>query len=117
MRPNTKRSQDDKSEDAKEAPRIVWFKPTDKRVPLIAIPIEQAPEDFVTNTAIYENRLFVVSSQMIYILNGYQRDIDHNNGYIRDPSNAGLLLHFIHLELLNANLVTSMKSVFKHKLS
>ncbi|KAI8577090.1 hypothetical protein K450DRAFT_253600 [Umbelopsis ramanniana AG] len=61
MRPNTKRSQDDKSEDAKEAPRIVWFKPTDKRVPLIAIPIEQAPEDFVTNTAVYEHRLFVGS--------------------------------------------------------
>ena len=30
-----------------ERPKIVWFKPTDKRVPLIAIPTEQAPPDFV----------------------------------------------------------------------
>lgn len=61
MRPNNKRSQDDKSDESKEAPRIVWFKPTDKRVPLIAIPIEQAPEDFVTNAVDYENKLFVGS--------------------------------------------------------
>ncbi|KAJ2962612.1 hypothetical protein NQZ79_g2269 [Umbelopsis isabellina] len=61
MRPNNKRSQDDKSDENKETPRIVWFKPTDKRVPLIAIPIEQVPEDFVTNAAVYENKLFVGS--------------------------------------------------------
>ncbi|KAI8971866.1 hypothetical protein BDF20DRAFT_838144 [Mycotypha africana] len=45
----------------KEAPRIVWFKATDKRVPLIAIPIEQIPEDFVENNEAYNNRLFVGS--------------------------------------------------------
>lgn len=32
-----------------DRPKIVWFKPTDKRVPLIAIPTEQAPRDFVEN--------------------------------------------------------------------
>ncbi|KAF3940986.1 hypothetical protein ABW19_dt0208861 [Dactylella cylindrospora] len=42
-----------------EKPKIVWFKPTDKRVPLIAIPTEQAPKDFVENHQGYANRIFV----------------------------------------------------------
>ncbi|KAL8680645.1 MAG: hypothetical protein Q9186_003183 [Xanthomendoza sp. 1 TL-2023] len=42
-----------------EKPKIVWFKPTDKRVPLIAIPTEQAPRDFVENHQSYANRIFV----------------------------------------------------------
>jgi len=44
---------------AVERPKIVWFKPTDKRVPLIAIPTEQAPPDFVQNSESYVNKLFV----------------------------------------------------------
>ncbi|EPT03775.1 hypothetical protein FOMPIDRAFT_49092 [Fomitopsis schrenkii] len=42
-----------------ERPKIVWFKPTDKRVPLIAIPTEQAPADFIQNSEAYANKLFV----------------------------------------------------------
>ncbi|SCU87920.1 LADA_0E07030g1_1 [Lachancea dasiensis] len=42
-------------------PKIVWFKPTDKKVPLIAIPTEQAPKDFVENSEKYANKLFVAS--------------------------------------------------------
>ncbi|BFZ65444.1 Translational repressor [Saitoella coloradoensis] len=42
-----------------DRPKIVWFKPTDKRVPLIAIPTEQAPKDFVENHQKYANKLFV----------------------------------------------------------
>lgn len=42
-----------------ERPKIVWFKPTDKRVPLIAIPTEQAPSDFVPNSEAYVDKLFV----------------------------------------------------------
>jgi len=42
-----------------DRPKIVWFKPTDKRVPLIAIPTEQAPPDFVQNSDMYINKLFV----------------------------------------------------------
>ncbi|KAJ6536627.1 RNB-domain-containing protein [Mycena sp. CBHHK59/15] len=42
-----------------ERPKIVWFKPTDKRVPLIAIPTEQAPPDFVQNSDAYVDKLFV----------------------------------------------------------
>ncbi|KAI9269424.1 hypothetical protein EDC94DRAFT_598818 [Helicostylum pulchrum] len=74
MRPNNKRAQEEKAaeearrsihgKDAlirKEAPRIVWFKSTDKRVPLIAIPIEQAPNDFVDNSEGYSTSLFVGS--------------------------------------------------------
>lgn len=43
------------------APKIVWFKPTDKKVPLIAIPTEQAPKDFVENHEKYADQLFVAS--------------------------------------------------------
>lgn len=42
-----------------DKPKIVWFKPTDKRVPLIAIPTEQAPRDFVDKHLDYANRIFV----------------------------------------------------------
>lgn len=44
-----------------KAPKIVWFKPTDKRVPLIAIPTEQAPKDFVDNHERYADQLFIAS--------------------------------------------------------
>ncbi|GAB1212627.1 hypothetical protein ATERTT37_001771 [Aspergillus terreus] len=50
------RSQQDRHQ---EKPKIVWFKPTDKRVPLIAIPTEQAPRDFVEKHQDYANRIFV----------------------------------------------------------
>lgn len=58
------RGGDDKKRDNTEGdsrPKIVWFKPTDKRVPLIAIPTEQAPEDFIENPDTYGNRLFVAT--------------------------------------------------------
>ena len=42
-----------------DKPKIVWFKPTDKRVPLIAIPTEQAPRDFVEKHQNYADRIFV----------------------------------------------------------
>ena len=42
-----------------DKPKIVWFKPTDKRVPLIAIPTEQAPRDFVERHQDYASRIFV----------------------------------------------------------
>lgn len=46
-------------EQRQEKPKIVWFKPTDKRVPLIAIPTEQAPRDFVEKHQDYADRIFV----------------------------------------------------------
>lgn len=42
-------------------PKIVWFKPTDKRVPLIAIPTEQAPIGFIDDPDTYVDRLFVAT--------------------------------------------------------
>lgn len=42
-----------------QPPKIIWFRPTDKRVPLIAIPTDQAPGDFVDNPDKYQDRLFV----------------------------------------------------------
>jgi protein SSD1 len=65
-RPSNKRStrggngMDDQQRDS-SVPRIIWFKPTDKRVPLIAIPVEQAPPGFIENSDAFENRLFLVS--------------------------------------------------------
>ncbi|KAG9657686.1 RNB-domain-containing protein, partial [Aureobasidium melanogenum] len=50
------RNQPDRQQDR---PKIVWFKPTDKRVPLIAIPTEQAPKDFVEKHQDYANKIFV----------------------------------------------------------
>ncbi|EPX71959.1 RNB-like protein [Schizosaccharomyces octosporus yFS286] len=44
-----------------EKPKIVWFKPSDKRVPLIAIPTEQAPSDFLENDQKYADSLFLAS--------------------------------------------------------
>lgn len=55
-RDNGNRNQYDRQQ---EKPKIVWFKPTDKRVPLIAIPTEQAPRDFVEKHQDYANRIFV----------------------------------------------------------
>ena len=48
-----------RNERQQERPKIVWFKPTDKRVPLIAIPTEQAPKDFVEHHQDYANKIFV----------------------------------------------------------
>ncbi|KAG0017267.1 hypothetical protein BGZ80_008453 [Entomortierella chlamydospora] len=61
---NTSKKSDRKTkdeDDQKGHPRIVWFKPTDKRVPLIAIPIDQAPTDFVENHSSYLHKLFVAT--------------------------------------------------------
>jgi len=52
----TNRHQEQRQQDK---PKIVWFKPTDKRVPLIAIPTEQAPRDFVEKHQEYADRIFV----------------------------------------------------------
>ncbi|KAF9577226.1 hypothetical protein BGW38_007711, partial [Lunasporangiospora selenospora] len=57
---NERRSRLD-DDDVKGQPRIVWFKPTDKRVPLIAIPIDQAPEDFVDSHQSYSRKLFLAT--------------------------------------------------------
>lgn len=55
-RDDHRRPQDNRQQDR---PKIVWFKPTDKRVPLIAIPTEQAPKDFVDKHQDYANKIFV----------------------------------------------------------
>lgn len=52
---------DDTHRPQHDKPKIVWFKPTDKRVPLIAIPTEQAPKDFVDNHDKYADKTFIAS--------------------------------------------------------
>ncbi|KAL1924023.1 uncharacterized protein VTP21DRAFT_7058 [Calcarisporiella thermophila] len=44
-----------------ERPRIVWFRPSDKRVPLLAIPVDQAPPGFVENADAFATTLFLAS--------------------------------------------------------
>ncbi|KAI7869203.1 hypothetical protein BDF14DRAFT_1785914 [Spinellus fusiger] len=64
MRPNNKRTLKEEAprkDNQKQVPRIVWFKSSDKRVPLIAIPIEQAPQAFVDTSDEFLTRLFVGS--------------------------------------------------------
>lgn len=64
-RPSNKRKGGDDQQHQQQrdssVPRIIWFKPTDKRVPLIAIPVEQAPPGFIENSESFENKLFLVS--------------------------------------------------------
>ncbi|KAI8089831.1 uncharacterized protein BX664DRAFT_261916 [Halteromyces radiatus] len=38
--------------------RLLWFKPTDKRAPFIAIPVAQAPDDFLANPSKFDNEIF-----------------------------------------------------------
>ncbi|CAG8468589.1 15982_t:CDS:10 [Racocetra fulgida] len=59
IEPKVEEPREEKKDDKNERPKIVWFKPTDKRVPLIAIPTEQAPSDFVENHQSYAQQLFV----------------------------------------------------------
>ncbi|KAJ3280299.1 hypothetical protein HK104_000770 [Borealophlyctis nickersoniae] len=47
-----------KTRRGRDAPKIVWFKPTDKRVPLLAIPIEHAPKDWLAKPQAFENVLY-----------------------------------------------------------
>lgn len=69
------------------APKIVWFKPTDKKVPLIAIPTELAPKDFVENAEKYTDTLFVASIKRWPITSLHPFGILVSElGQINDPS-------------------------------
>ncbi|KAI8807968.1 hypothetical protein BJ742DRAFT_295003 [Cladochytrium replicatum] len=41
--------------------RLLWFRPSDKRVPIMAIPIPHAPRDFLSQPGFYEDKLFSAS--------------------------------------------------------
>ncbi|CAO3664422.1 unnamed protein product [Umbelopsis ramanniana] len=45
----------------KESSAVVWLKPRDKKLPLVAIPIDQAPEGFLQYHEEYQKRLFVAT--------------------------------------------------------
>ena len=61
-----KRKENNDNEKAKQA-RFVWFKPTDKRTPYIAIPVERAPLDVFQKADEYENTLLTVSIYILFI--------------------------------------------------
>ncbi|KAI8367390.1 hypothetical protein EDC96DRAFT_506650 [Choanephora cucurbitarum] len=56
---------DNGSRDKKEthSPKIIWFIPADKRLPLVAVPIKHAPPDFIKYHEEYKNRIFIGSIQ------------------------------------------------------
>lgn len=104
-RPSNKRSRAGSiagGEDQRESqvPRIIWFKPTDKRVPLIAIPVEQAPIGFIENSDAFENLLFLVNEDQPY----HKQSIHILKKYLnRARLNVGQSLHYIHLVYLKVN--------------
>lgn len=61
LRPSQAAKENRNKSSNRSKPKIVWFKPTDKKVPLIAIPTEQAPDDFVQCHAKYAKQIFVAS--------------------------------------------------------
>jgi protein SSD1 len=109
-RPSNKRSRaggDDPQQQAQRessVPRIIWFKPTDKRVPLIAIPVEQAPAGFIENSEAFENRLFLVSLLYTVFFVYFSTKKKRTKCY-RVLLNDGLLHLFIHLVCLKMNWV------------
>lgn len=60
-RPSQANKRDNNDNEEKPKPKIVWFKPIDKKVPLIAIPTDQAPKDFVENNDKYLTQTFIAS--------------------------------------------------------
>ncbi|UZJ56157.1 hypothetical protein CBS101457_005477 [Exobasidium rhododendri] len=44
-----------------QRPKIIWFRPSDKRCPLVAIPADQAPSEFWEDQDAYKDRLFLCS--------------------------------------------------------
>lgn len=61
LRPSQAAKHNYDNDKEKPRPKIVWFKPIDKKVPLIAIPTEQAPKDFIENHEKYANQTFIAS--------------------------------------------------------
>ncbi|KAG2220974.1 hypothetical protein INT45_006507 [Circinella minor] len=57
---NKDQPQNNDNEKSKQ-PHFVWFKPTDKRTPLIAIPVERAPLDVFEKANDYENTLLTAT--------------------------------------------------------
>ncbi|KAI7907659.1 uncharacterized protein BX663DRAFT_7164 [Cokeromyces recurvatus] len=44
-------------------PKIIWFIPADKRLPLVAVPIKFAPSNFIKYHEEYKNRIFIGNIQ------------------------------------------------------
>lgn len=72
-RPNANAPKANEDAKTKEPPRLVWFKPTDKRVPLIAIPFSSAPEDLLEKEEQYTSMIMTVRP-----IHGYFFETDHS---------------------------------------
>lgn len=47
--------------ESESSSNIVWLRPRDKKLPLVAIPVDQAPEGFLHYHEEYQKRLFVAT--------------------------------------------------------
>jgi protein SSD1 len=47
--------------ETKPSSTVVWLKPRNKKLPLVAIPVDQAPHGFLQYHEEYQKRFFVVS--------------------------------------------------------
>ncbi|KAI8876551.1 RNB-domain-containing protein [Backusella circina FSU 941] len=59
QRPHAKNLDNSSREKKTTNPKIIWFIPADKRLPLVAVPIKHAPTDFIKHHGEYHNRIFV----------------------------------------------------------
>ena len=115
-----KDSKDGKDNNHKPAqpPKIAWFKPTDKKVPLIAIPTELAPKGFVDNAADYADKLFVASIKRWPITSLHPFGILVSElGEINDPNTEidSILRdnNFLSNEYLDSKDPTTERSIFQ----
>ncbi|KAF7728751.1 hypothetical protein EC973_005589 [Apophysomyces ossiformis] len=63
FRPNAHRENDNSKENKHNHPKIIWFIPADKRLPLVAVPLKHAPSGFVKYHEEFKHRIFVGNIQ------------------------------------------------------
>ncbi|KAG0174293.1 hypothetical protein DFQ30_005067 [Apophysomyces sp. BC1015] len=63
FRPNAHRENDLHKDKKQSHPKIIWFVPADKRLPLVAVPIKHAPSGFVRYHEEFKHRIFIGNIQ------------------------------------------------------
>ncbi|CDH60623.1 rnb-domain-containing protein [Lichtheimia corymbifera JMRC:FSU:9682] len=61
---STQQQQQEQQHDKRKGPpKIIWFVPADKRLPLVAVPVKHAPSGFLKHHEEFKNRIFTGSVQ------------------------------------------------------
>jgi Dis3-like cold-shock domain 2 (CSD2) len=55
-----KKKKNNEEERPRPKPSMFWIKPTDKRMPFVALGIRHAPKGFIDDEGTFSNKLFVV---------------------------------------------------------